>query len=54
MCVCACVSVTVCACVGKCMVGMCVVHVNMCTYIYIWVILLKTGQNCDKEGKNSV
>ena len=35
MCVCACVSVTVCACVGKCMVGMCVVHVNMCTYIYM-------------------
>ena len=21
--------------------------------IYIWVILLKTGQNCDIEGKNS-
>ena len=24
-----------------------------CLYIYIWVILLKTGQNCDIEGKNS-
>ena len=22
-------------------------------YIYIWVILLKTCQNCDIEGKNS-
>ena len=22
-------------------------------YIYIWVIFLKTGQNCDIEGKNS-
>ena len=22
-------------------------------HIYIWVILLKTGQNCDTEGKNS-
>ena len=22
-------------------------------YIYIWVILLKTGQNCDIEDKNS-
>ena len=31
-------------------------HINcvqMCLYIYIWVILLKIGQNCDIEGKNS-
>ena len=24
------------------------------TYIYIWVILLKTGPKCDIEGKNSL
>ena len=33
---------------------MIIFHVCMCyIIIYIWVILLKTGQNCDTEGKNS-